>query len=80
MEDTEENYLYVNALKSLEKHGKTSEHVKVAETPKEIDFMRETNRLVYRKSITINYSENQFEKIFGNNYITCVDNNIRGNV
>lgn len=77
MEDTEENYLYVNALKALDKAGKTSEHVKKAETPKEVDFMRETNRVVYRKSISINYAENQYETIFSvNNIVHTSTHNI----
>lgn len=67
LEDTLENKLYIDALKSLEKHNLVSEHHKVAKHHKEIDFMHNANQMLSRSSMTIPYTTGQYEKIFRSN-------------
>lgn len=65
LEDTQENALYIKAMRELNKAGKNSDHTKPAETSKEIDFMHDTNRVVSRALLSIPYKLDQYEKIFG---------------
>lgn len=61
----EEHELYIKALKSLDQHNAVSDHVKVAETPEEVAFMRETHAATSRNMFGLNMSETQYNLIFG---------------
>ena len=64
VEDTLQNQKYIEALKTLEKHGKTAEHHKKAEHPKEVDFMRDVNKEVSKVVLSMPYKNGQYETIF----------------
>jgi len=64
LEDSKENTLYVKALRELQRAGKQPEHHKTAETPREVDFMRDAQTVVTRSALMIPYAPNQYETIF----------------
>jgi hypothetical protein len=65
--DTEENKMYVQALKQLEKNGRVAEHTKIAETPQEKQFKYDVDMVINRSSVRFRYEPGQYEKIFKDN-------------
>lgn len=60
----QQHALYHHAIQSLNKANKVAEHHKVAEDPKELDFMKQVNHSVSRSVHMTPYQDGQFEAIF----------------
>lgn len=55
---------YVQAFKIMDKEHVSSEYTKVAETPEEKEFMRQSNKQINSKNFMFNLSSEKFNKIF----------------